>query len=151
FQALQSGPKQFLIEDFAISLAPSLTALREMSRPRPRKDSQDPPRTALLAMGNPSIGSETSSSIKEVFMGATLEPLPQAEQQVKALSKLYGSRNTRAFAGADATEDALKAEAANCNILHLATHGIVNDASPMYSQIILARAKDSSDDGILEA
>src|SRR5262249_31923741 len=116
-----------------------------------RKDSKDSPRTALLAMGNPSIGNETSSSIKQVFMDATLAPLPQAEQQVKALARLYGPANTKAYVGADATEDALKSEAASCKILQLATHGIVNDASPMYSQIILARARDSSDDGILEA
>jgi len=55
------------------------------------------------------------------------------------------------LSGAAATEDALKAEAANCRILHLANHGIVNNASPMYSQVVLAQAPRSTDDGLLEA
>jgi CHAT domain-containing protein len=37
-------------------------------------------------------------------------------------------------------------------VLHLATHGILNDASPMYSQVVLAQsAEGASEDGLLEA
>jgi CHAT domain-containing protein/tetratricopeptide (TPR) repeat protein len=149
FQALKLAPNRFLVQDFAVSLAPSLTALREMARKKSHPNGS--PGTTLLAMGNPSIGGETSSSIKDAFMDAKLGPLPQAEQQVASLRSLYGDRSSKVYVGADATEDRLKAEAAGGRILHLATHGIVNDASPMYSQIILARGKDSTDDGILEA
>ncbi|MGH9764656.1 MAG: CHAT domain-containing protein, partial [Blastocatellia bacterium] len=35
--------------------------------------------------------------------------------------------------------------------LYIAAHGIVNNASPMYSQIVLSKAPGSKDDGILEA
>jgi CHAT domain-containing protein len=45
----------------------------------------------------------------------------------------------------------LKADAGNFRILHIAGHGIVNNINPMYSQIVLARADSSDDDGILEA
>src|SRR6185295_13061293 len=48
FQALQSAPSRYLIEDSAIAYAPSLTALREMNKLRQRKkDSADSP--TLLA------------------------------------------------------------------------------------------------------
>src|SRR5262249_61477882 len=59
--------------------------------------------------------------------------------------------HSKIYVGQAATEDRLKAEAASCRILHIAGHGIVNNASPMYSQIILSRARGSDDDGILEA
>src|SRR5262249_27401609 len=59
--------------------------------------------------------------------------------------------HTKIYVGPEATEDRLKAEAASCRILHIAGHGIVNNASPMYSQIVLSRAQGSDDDGILEA
>jgi len=152
FQALLSGPNRFLVQDHAISYAPSLTALQEMSKPRKASGASGAgPSTTLLALGNPSLGGETSAEIKQAFMDAELGPLPDAERQVQALGSLYGSAHSKVYVGAAATEDALKAEAANCRILHLATHGIVNNASPMYSQIVLAQAPGSSDDGLLEA
>ncbi|MGH9825175.1 MAG: CHAT domain-containing protein, partial [Blastocatellia bacterium] len=150
FQALEARPNRYLIEDYAISLAPSLTALSAMSRPKPHNTSLSRGNT-LLAMGNPSIGNEASSTIREVFMDADLAPLPEAERQVRAIAGLYGPEHSKVFVGAEATEDRARAEAPNYRILHFATHGIANNASPMYSQIILSQGKDSVNDGVLEA
>ncbi|HYM00647.1 MAG TPA: CHAT domain-containing protein, partial [Blastocatellia bacterium] len=44
-----------------------------------------------------------------------------------------------------------KAEAGGCRILHIATHGIIDNVKPMYSEIVLSRAEGSDDDGLLEA
>ena len=150
FQALQSAPDHFLLQDHAISYAPSLTALREMSRHThgKRGAASDP---SLLALGNAMVGKEASSRIKAAFMDAALEPIPEAETQVRMLGQLYARHRSRIYLGPDATEDRLKADASGFRILHLAAHGILNDASPMYSQIILSRAQGSDDDGILEA
>ena len=150
FQALQSAPDHFLLQDHAISYAPSLTALREMSRHThgKRGAASDP---SLLALGNALVGKEASSRIKAAFMDAALEPIPEAETQVRMLGQLYARHRSRIYLGPDATEDRLKADASGFRILHLAAHGILNDASPMYSQIILSRAQGSDDDGILEA
>jgi len=84
-------------------------------------------------------------------MDEKLLPLPQAQRQVETLGKLYGASQSKVYTGTEATEVRLKAEAGNCRILHLATHGIVNDASPMYSQLMLTQDNDGADDGILEA
>jgi CHAT domain-containing protein len=52
---------------------------------------------------------------------------------------------------ATAREDRFKAEAGRCRILHLAAHGVLNDASPMYSHIVLAQGTtDGTEDGLLE-
>ena len=50
-----------------------------------------------------------------------------------------------------ATEEKVKHEAAGCRILQMATHAIVSDASPMYSQLVMARPESgTSEDGLLE-
>ena len=151
FQSLQPGPNRYLIEDSAIAYAPSLTALREMNKlPGRKKDASGSP--TLLAFGNPALGKQTLAHAKSVLMDEKLDPLPEAERQVNALRQIYGAPKTRVYIGADAREERAKAEAGSYRILHFATHGILNDSSPMYSQLLLARAEgDSKEDGMLEA
>ncbi|HEU4875464.1 MAG TPA: CHAT domain-containing protein, partial [Pyrinomonadaceae bacterium] len=79
-----------------------------------------------------------------------LEPLPEAEQEVKALGRLYGVSRSKVFIGADAREDRVKSEATRAKILHFATHGILNNASPLYSHLALAEG-GANEDGLLEA
>jgi CHAT domain-containing protein len=106
----------------------------------------------LVAFGNPAIGNEMAERVKTVFMDEKLAPLPEAERQVKSLGQLYGSRRSKIYIGAEAQEERVKAEAGHYRILHLATHAILNDASPMYSQVVLAQPRANGiDDGLLEA
>jgi CHAT domain-containing protein len=149
FQALLSGPKRFLIEDAAISYAPSLTALREMMK-RPRTQDANPIPATLLALGNPKLGRETLDRATLALRGEKLDPLPEAEQEVKTLRRLYGASRSKVYVGAEAREDRVKREAGQAAILHFATHGILNDASPMYSHLALAQG-DTNEDGLLEA
>lgn len=153
FQALQDSRKRYLIEDHALSYAPSLTVLREMSRIR-RKDTNDAVRApTLLALGNPALGQSTKERAPgPLLMDENLGALPEAEKQVKALGQLYGPKRSRVYVGADAREERMKAEAGNFRILQLATHGILNNASPMYSHLVLAQgATGAQEDGLLEA
>ena len=148
FQALTDTNGHYLIEDHAISYAPSLTVLREMTRLRKQKQGVNRS-INLLAIGNPALRNETSERVKLVHRDERLGPLPEAETEVKSLGQLYGARST-VYVGADAREDRFKTEASRFKVLHLATHGILNDASPMYSQILLAQS-DEREDGLLEA
>ena len=149
FQALLSGPRRFLIEDAAISYTPSLTALREMMKRRNNQDANPAPAT-LLALGNPMLGRETLDRAALALRSEKLDPLPEAEQEVKALRRLYGVSQSKVYVGAEAREDRVKDEAGQAAILHFATHGILNDASPMYSHLALAQG-DTNEDGLLEA
>jgi CHAT domain-containing protein len=79
-----------------------------------------------------------------------LAPLPEAEQEVKALGKLYGAARSKIYIGAEAREDLVKSEASQARILHFTTHGTLNNASPMYSHLTLAEG-GANDDGLLEA
>ena len=84
-------------------------------------------------------------------MTASFEPLPEAERMVKGLAQMYGANASRVYVGAEAREDVLKAEANKYRILQLATHGVINNASPMYSHIVLAQGEGGKEDGLLEA
>jgi CHAT domain-containing protein len=149
FQALQPAQGKYLIETAAISYAPSLTALREMAKKNKGKNFTD---ATLLAFGNPTIGKETSEQVKQVFMGETLEPLPEAERLVNGLGKLYGAGRSKIFVGAEAQEETAKTESPKYRIVQFAAHGILNDVSPMYSHIVLSQKENnSSEDGLLEA
>jgi CHAT domain-containing protein len=151
FQTLQPAPTRYLIEDSAIAYAPSLTALREMNKLRQRKkDSTDS--LTLLAFANPALGKQTITRVKSVLMDEKLDPLPEAERQVNAIKQIYGAPKTKVYIGEEAREERAKAEAGSYRILHFATHGILNDSSPMYSQLLLAQSEaDTKEDGLLEA
>ncbi len=151
FQALQPTPTRYLIEDCAIAYAPSLTALREMIKLRDgRKDSAGSP--TLLAFGNPALGKQTIVHARSGLMDEKLDPLPEAERQVNVIKQIYGAANSKVYIGAEASEERAKSEAGGYRILHLATHGILNNSSPMYSHLVLAQAEgDTNEDGLLEA
>jgi len=175
FQALQVKENRYLIEDAAISYAPSLTVLREMQKVRlgvgawgrggnkntPSRPTPPTPPPTLLAFGNPSLGKGTVERVHLVHRGENLNPLPEAEKEVKDLRQLYGATRCKVYVGADAREERVKSEGGNYRILHFATHGFVNDRSPMYSQVVLAQvpssspplspAREGSEDGLLEA
>lgn len=149
FQTLVNGSNRFVIEDAAIAYAPSLTVLREMTKRRQVEAAHASPAT-LLALGNPLLGSETLKRAALTLRDGKLEPLPEAEQEVKALGRLYGAARSRVYVGAEAREDRVKSEAGRAKILHFATHGMLNNASPMYSHLALAEG-GANEDGLLEA
>jgi CHAT domain-containing protein len=149
FQALLTKPSRFMIEDAAVAYAPSLTALGEMAKRRKGQNAEAAP-TTLLAMGNPLLGQATSERAPLTLRGGKLDPLPEAEEEVKALGRYYGAARSKVYVGSGATESHAKAEARQARILHFATHGVLNDAAPMYSYLALAPG-DKDEDGLLEA
>lgn len=144
------GNGKYLVEKAAISYAPSLTALREMSKKaRARKAV---PGAELIAFGNPIVARETSERVKRVFMNEKLEPLPEAERLVNGLGKMYGPKRSKILIGNEAREEVAKSEVPKYRIVQFATHGILNNASPMYSHLVMAQdAKNPNEDGLLEA
>ncbi len=108
--------------------------------------------SALLAVGNPALTQQTVARAEFTTRGAKLAPLPLAEKEAQALAGLYGAQQSKVYTGAAALEERFKAEAANYRVLHLATHGVLNDRSPMYSHLLLSQTNnDEKEDGLLEA
>lgn len=149
FQALQPAPNKYLIEQAAISYAPSLTALNEMVKKNRGKQFSG---ATLLAFGNPTVNKETSDRLKQIFMSESLEPLPEAERLVNSLQKMYGTNRSRIFTRNEAREETAKTESSKYRIVQFAAHGVLNDFAPMYSHIVLAQKQGNpNEDGLLEA
>lgn len=140
FQALVNGSGRYVVEEFAVSYASSLSVLgatRELRR-GPAGARQ------LLAFGNP-------SNVPSVGVGETSADgsLPEAEREVKTLGRLYGGPRSKVFSGGEATEARVKAEAPRSSVIHLASHGVLDAANPLYSHVVLAAG--GGEDGMLEA
>jgi CHAT domain-containing protein/Tfp pilus assembly protein PilF len=150
FQVLMDGKGKYFVENAAVSYAPSLTALYEMKKRTAKRASAAG--VELLAFGNPIVGKETSERVKRVYMSERLDPLPEAERLVNELQRMYGADRSKVYTGAQALEKVAKEEAPKFRIVQFATHGILNNVSPMYSHLVLARdEKDPKEDGLLEA
>jgi CHAT domain-containing protein len=115
-----------------------------------RKPGAETARKKLLAFGNPALGEEMMARAAIAMRDEKLDPLPEAEAEVKGLGRLYGAARSKIYIGAKASEDRVKNEAGDYKVLHFATHGILNDASPMYSHLVLSQG-DKNEDGLLEA
>lgn len=147
FQALMKRSNRYVIEESAISYAPSLTVLREMMK-RAEKGGEKAGSTNLLALGNPVVSKEKHN--RATLRDERLAALPEAEEEVMALRQLYGTSQSRVYTGAEAGEERVKREAGEARIVHFAAHGMINNASPMYSHLVLAEG-GGKEDGLLEA
>lgn len=149
FQALIDTKGSYVMNRFATSYASSLTVLRDLQAMR-RQESDSGHQ--LLAFGNPTIASSASDSVKVSYRSRDLVSLPEAERETKILQKLYGKDSAIIYTGEGATESRWKQESERYRILHLATHGILNSSSPLYSYLVLAHpASETNEDGLLEA
>jgi CHAT domain-containing protein len=150
FQVLVTDANRYIIEDIAISYTPSLTVLREMvARRKAREASPDRP-GLVLAVGNPTVSENQIASVRSTRRDENLDPLPEAEREVRTLANLYGDRQATVLIGPDARENRVKNDASKFSVLHFATHGVLDDRAPMYSHLVLAQG-DKDEDGLLEA
>jgi CHAT domain-containing protein len=77
-----------------------------------------------------------------------LWPLPGARREVERIAGITGG----AFAaGSQASETQFKTSAARHGVLHLATHGLLDDRNPAYSKLVFAPADGEGEDGYLYA
>jgi CHAT domain-containing protein len=130
---------RYWLEDAALVYAPSLTSLEALRRRPAALATRDG--ATLLAFGNPARPAEGEPV-----------PLPDAARQVRQVASFYGAARSATFIGDQARERVFKREAGRYRVLHFATHGTLDDTSPMYSALLMA-TPDGTDgeDGRLEA
>jgi len=143
FQALVTPQGDHLIERGPLYYAPSISTLLA---PTPKPPAIRPP--TLLAFANPKIDADTADEIYALHRDAALGRLPDAEREVRELQRAYGKRAS-VHIGSLASESTVKREAGDYDIVHFATHGIIDVHAPMYSALLLAGSE--SEDGLLEA
>ncbi|MBE9031097.1 CHAT domain-containing protein [filamentous cyanobacterium LEGE 11480] len=129
FHALKNQAGRYFIESHTIQLAPSIQTLG-ISHQRPIQALTANP----LIIGNPAP------------MPADFEALPGAEREATAIAKLL---KTEALIGAAATEKTVRAQLSQASLIHLATHGLLDEQQGMASAIALVPGANS--DGLLTA
>lgn len=116
FQALRVDD-QYLVQRNPLSVAPSASiALRLAAR-----GSASP---RMLAFGNPLVSP------------AVADPLPHAEQEVRAITALFPRPET--YFLQDATRARFVEQAPKARLVHVASHARVDLADPMHSEILFA-------------
>ena len=155
FQALRTPRNRFLIEERPISYTPSLTALAALED---RRRSRTPLTPFLVALGDPAIASaaEAGSGPGNAQRGSAVARLPEAAREVRAIGGLYGTAKSAVLVDTAASERAIRELVSHASVLHVATHGFLENTNPMYSHLMLApsgadASRDHTSDGRLEA
>lgn len=123
----------FFIEDHMIGYTPAIGVLRATQRLGQETKNLD---NKLLAFGNP-----ITKAI--AFLGT----LPYAEKEVRSIATIFGANNSLVEIGEAANKAHFRALAPEYSVIHLATHGLINEEHPMESALVLAPEK--ADDGLL--
>ena len=144
FPALQDEGGTYLIQKHTILTAPSIQVL-DLTRQQRQKLAQKPAndRGNALVLGNPTM------PIVSAYLGAPkqqLSPLPGAEAEARAIAPLL---KTQAITGAQGTKAEIVQKMPQASIIHLATHGLLDNVHGLGSAI--AMAPSGSDDGLLTA
>ncbi len=150
FQALQTEDGRYLIENYAVSYAPSLAALGAISalrsRPKPRRAA--PP--SLLALINPALSPAIENRVRSILPAEKTGQAPDAQNEVNELSKLYGEQRIAVLVGPGASENRMKAEAGKYDLLHLNVRGVLNETAPLFSFTALSSSAEAKEDGVFE-
>lgn len=157
FPALQNPQGEYLIEAHTLGTAPSLQTLHFLQQRSVEQSGQAlvvgidrANASSAVIVGNPDMPSLPQR------IGGPLLPLsqlPGAEAEAVAIAPLL---NTDPLLGAAATETAVRERLADADIIHLATHGILDERQGLSSAIALTptgekHELDQPDDGLLTA
>jgi len=141
FQALTTNRGNYLVEQYSLYYAPSLSVLHEMND----RSKETMSNASLIALGNPVVG-------RDEKLNQDLCPLPEAETEIAEVAAAFGSRGKKVLVGREADEKSFKALAPAYATIHLATHGVLDNRNPLYSHLLLTKTDgDVENDGSLEA
>lgn len=119
-------------------------------------------RTALLALtafGDPIYPKSASGSNADVHVraikerGGDLAPLPGSRLEVEQIGRLFSVADRVLYLGAEATEEHAKSLPSNTNIVHFATHAILDERFPLNSSVVLSipeKFQEGKENGLLQ-
>jgi CHAT domain-containing protein len=133
FSALRGANGRFLIEDFEVELWPSVTARLVLSA-RPSQRTRPPAAIRALVIGIGEFGgagaTKTSGSNP-----SGLPPLPGAIEEANSIAHMLG---VPAVLDEQATGEILVTRGQGADIIHLATHGFLDEEHPEDSFVELS-------------
>jgi CHAT domain-containing protein len=102
----------------------------------------------VLALGDPAYKSSSVGGQQIVRECGTvrdaLSPLPLTRQQVETIKDLYGDRALVRL-GQDASKSTIRNEGAKASVIHIASHGFVENCDPLSSFLALTPEGDPSE------
>ncbi len=151
----QKEMNRWLIEDYTITYAPSISSLKELIARKNTNGSKR--RMDLLALGDPYFGSlETEENGEDILKGFfstntfNLYRLEYSGIEIEKIGALFSENKKTIFQRESASEEQLKNhQLEDYKILHFATHSLIDDKKPDRSSIVLALDKDQKEDGLL--
>ncbi|MDX2096660.1 MAG: CHAT domain-containing protein [Leptolyngbyaceae cyanobacterium bins.59] len=142
FAALQDATGKYLIEKHTILTAPAIQVL-QLTRQQRHRVTKRP--EGVLVVGNPQMPSLPTT------VGGEPQPLPAlpgAEQEARTIASLF---KTNAVLGKQATKAFVVKQMENARLIHLATHGLLDDYRGLGIPGAIALAPSEQEDGLLTA
>ncbi|RUT05944.1 hypothetical protein DSM106972_031500 [Dulcicalothrix desertica PCC 7102] len=152
FAALQNAEGKYLIEKHTILTAPAIQVLDLTRKQKNRLAKQNLTDLKPLIVGNPTMPTVSVNGEQP----QQLAVLPESEAEAIEIAKMF---QQEAIVGSKATKAAVKKQLSQANLIHLATHGLLEYRSSNTSSSLqglgipgaIALAPSDQDDGLLTA
>lgn len=121
---IDSKSGEFFVEKYRFVISPSVNVFvkcSEWARERRQGGTE-----RVLSVGDPSF---------DRHQFPDLRPLPSSRREAEQVGKLYAGE---LLVGEYAREDRVRAEMAEADVIHIASHFVVDEQSPMLSKLLLA-------------
>jgi CHAT domain-containing protein len=131
---------KYLIEDFVVTTAPSSSVFINCTA---RADAQASIVEQLLSVGDPKFDEQAFPQLPR---------LKSARDEAAGIVAYYSS--SQLLVENDATEERVRSAMAQANVIHLATHALVDERFPSRSKLLLTKGETSArlmTDGFLQA
>jgi CHAT domain-containing protein len=144
FEALVSSASgNYLAQDFVVETCPSSTIFVRCSKTAGKKGGTRTER--ILSIGAPSF---------DTNMFSKLDELPSSATEAKEIADLYSP--ALVLTGDKVRESEVKAEIPKSDVVHLATHFVADEGSPLLSKLLLTKeefgpGEGQKSDGLLQA
>jgi CHAT domain-containing protein len=134
FAALQDTSDKYLIEKHTLITAPAIQVL-EFTRKQRREVSGK----GALVVGNPKIEAQVKRDYK-------IEQIDGAEREAIKIARIL---NTKPLIGRQATKATVLQQMLSARIIHLATHGLLDDVKKLGIPGAIVLAPENKDNGLL--
>jgi hypothetical protein len=145
WDALRLPDGRYAVERFAIGLAPSATVAATLWRSRRADDGS----SRLLAFGDPALPSAGTTEYEKAYRSAIesaggLPPLPNSAREARLVARYADDATLRL--GKEASADYLeRTPLTGFDVLHFATHALVDDRAATRNALALAPGGADSD------
>lgn len=146
----------WLIEDYKIAYAPSISSYREIIQRK--KATRSKRHYDILAFGDPDFGQlETGANGGDIFQNFyssnafNFYRLKFSGIEIEKIESLFKRDKEEIFVRDAATESQLKnLDLDDYKIIHFATHSLIDDKKPARSSIVLSLKNDTMEDGFVQ-